>query len=156
MRVDARAQLRDEALGFGRHRATVEQADGPVSALQLTAEEDVGGDVEVGAQGEVLVDRLDAAAAGIERALEATGSPRRRISPPDGGYTPERIFEGRFAPVVTDEADGLGLVDVEVDAVERDQRAEGLGDPRQLEERSHRPWSRRPGSRSLRYPAAGG
>ena len=95
VRVDAQPEVRDEALGLGRHRAPVEQADRPVAALQLTAQEDVGGDVEVGAQGEVLVDHLDPAAAGVERAPECDGLAVAGASPrPTAGRRPRGSSPG--------------------------------------------------------------
>ena len=75
-----------------RIAAAVEQANGPKPRAALAAEEDVGGNVEVAAEREVLVDHLDAGGARVERAaeahlapVEADGSRRRRVEP-------ERIF----------------------------------------------------------------
>ncbi len=103
-------------------------------AVLLPAEEKVGGDIEVVAQGEVLVDHLDSVRAGGPRAgarhllavdKDAAGVRADRSS--------EHLHQRGFAgPVVADESDHLPRSDPEVHPLEHFEGAETLADPSHL------------------------
>jgi len=73
-----------EHLGYQHRHEHTHAAD--ERHLQLTPEEDIGSDVEVVAQGKVLVDHLDPGATGIERAAQVdSGTVELRRDPVDLG-----------------------------------------------------------------------
>jgi hypothetical protein len=97
-------------------------------AVQLTAHEEVGDGVDVGAEREVLVDRLDAQRLGIGRAREAD-HPAVEPDPPGGRGERARddLDQGRLAgPVVAEQAHDLAAADREADLVQRHDRPEAL------------------------------
>jgi len=104
----------------------------------LAAEEDVGDDVEVVAEGEILVDGRDPEFGRVLRArdrdffpFEAEAAGIRRVDPRD------RLHQGRLAgAVVADQTDHLAGADGEVDPVQSLDRAESHAYCLQLEERS--------------------
>jgi hypothetical protein len=117
------------------HAPAVEEGQRPETALQLPPEEDVRGDVEVGAEGEVLVDHLDPGGARIEGASEGDRSigegDRPAGRPVDAG---EDLDERRLTgPVVADEADRLGGADLQTNVTKRLDRSEALRDVSHLE-----------------------
>ena len=80
---------------------TSRRASGGASQLRVGSlpEKDVGGDVQVGRQHQLLVNESDAAAcARRPRRRRSTGCPAIRISPPSGGWTPPRIFISVLLP----------------------------------------------------------
>ena len=93
-----------------------------------SAEEQVACDVQGGGHGEGLVDGFDARGAGIHRGAEV----HRLAVQPDlagvGGHrSGERFDQGGLAgPVVADDGEYLAGVEVEVDAIETDDPAEGF------------------------------
>ena len=102
----------------------------------LAAEEEVGDDVEVVAEREVLVDGRDPQCGRVlglgDRDLLAVEADRAVVGGVDAG---DRLHQRRLAgAVVADEADDLAGVDGEVDPVQRLDRAESLADSLQLEE----------------------
>ncbi len=123
---DADRQGVQEFLGAPLHGDLVQGA----AAAQLAAEEEVGDDVEVVAEREVLVDGRDAEGLGVLGAAD----PDRAALPGDGalvdGVDPgDRLDQrGLSGTVVADQGDDLTGVDVEVDVGECLDSAEALGD----------------------------
>ena len=68
---DAGAAGLERAAGLGLHLAVAEEGDAEDAAGELAAHEEVGDDVEVGAEREVLVDGLDAGGLGLALRGEA-------------------------------------------------------------------------------------
>ncbi len=108
----------------------------------FSAEEHVADDVEVVRQGEVLIHDLDAEPRGFPGAVDPRGVPFEpdvslveRVDPGDP------LDQGGLAgPIVADERHDLPAPDLEVDAIQRLDGAEGLRESRAREERftSHR------------------
>src|SRR5919204_1788683 len=104
--------------------------------LDLASEEQVGSHVEVGRQGKVLVDRLDAGGARIARAVELGGPPAHH----DGAAiraqrAGEDLDQGRLAgAVIADEGYDLARIDLEVDPFQRPDVAEAFRDAVCLED----------------------
>ena len=103
--------------------------------MQLAAEEDVGDDVEVLAEREILEHRRDA-----ERQRRAGIGQRDRLAAERHGagarlmHAGQDLDERRFArAVVADERDDLAGMNVEIDVGQRRDRAEMLGDAAQAE-----------------------
>ena len=124
-----------------------------MAALQLAAEEDVGGDVEVVGQREVLVDRLDPVAAGVDRAGEADGlAVQADLALVGGVDAGDALDQRRLAgAVVAEEAHHLAGVDVEAERADGGEAAEALGDVADGEDRLGHvggPWRARPTMRS--------
>ncbi len=104
----------------------------------LLAEEDVGDDIEVVAEGEVLVDGGDPEPGRVlwsrDLYLAAVEAHRPLVSGVDAG---DRLHQRRLTgPVVPDQADDLTGVDGEVDPVQSLDRAESLAHLIELEERT--------------------
>ncbi len=128
---DLRRQLPEQLPGLDLHRHVVEPG-----GAQLLTEEQVLDDVEVLAQGEVLVDggdpkglriggRVNTHALALERDRSRVGGMNAR----------QHLDEGRFAgTVVTDEGHDLALMDGEVDAGQGGHSTEVLGHPSQGED----------------------
>ena len=107
--------------------------------VRLTTEVHVLDDVEVVAEREVLVDDLDAEPGRVLRAVDRDLLPVRvhlalvhRVDP--GDALDERRLAGA---VVADERHDLAGPHLEVDVVEREDRAEALRDASRLEPRRH-------------------
>ncbi len=145
--ADLRAQARD------RHREVREQIGGLVLHLHLVelagdrprpgryllpAEKEVGDDVEVVAEREVLVDGRDPQFGRVLRPVDPHLPPLEAHRAAVGGIDAgDRLDQRRLAgPVVADEAHDLAGADGEVDPVQRLDRAEPLAYALQLEERS--------------------
>ena len=137
-RGDAGAKPVDHLLGVGIHPGLVdktgEDAESPLH--RLAAEEDIGGDVLLLGQRQILIDHLDAAPA----TLAGAGAVERLTVEPDVAFV-ERIYSGdgfhqsRLAgPIVADEAGDSALVDRQVDAIQYLHGAETLGDALDFEE----------------------
>ena len=104
---------------------------------QLAAHEEIGDDVDVGAEREVLVDGLDAGRLRLGRrgevaldAVEDDAPGARRHAA--GDDLDQRRLAGA---VVAEERDDLAAIDVEADAAQRLDRAEMLGDAVEPEQR---------------------
>src|SRR5207248_2300609 len=111
------------------------QAEAPTAGL--AAEIDVLEDRHVPGEREVLVDHLDADRMGLTRAHEA-----HRLAGEDDlalawlEQPGEDLHQGRFTgAVVADDAEHLAAGEVEIDMVERSDRAEIFGDATRLEKR---------------------
>ena len=137
---DRHRQVREQLAGLVLHPRLVELArDGAGAGRDLlAAEEEVGDDVEVVAEREVLVDGRDPERGRVlglgDRDLLAAEADRAGVGGVDAG---DRLDHRRLAgAVVADEADHLAGVDGEVDPVQCLDRAESLADSLQLEERS--------------------
>ena len=108
-------------------------------AHRLVAEEHVLDDVQVVAQGEVLIDRRDAERLGVpgpvEMDLPALPQDLPAAGPPEAG---DGLDQRRLAgAVVSDERRDLALrVSGEVDIGQGPHGAERLGDPAQLQQRA--------------------
>jgi len=105
--------------------------------LLLPAEEQVGDDVEVVAEGQVLVDGGDAELGDVARPRDhdrlAVEDDLPGVRVVDAG---DDLDQRRFAcSVVADQGDDLAGKDLEVDAVEGLHGPEALGDVLQLEDR---------------------
>ena len=140
------------------HPHLVELTRDPAEAGRdlLATEEEVGDDVEVVAEREVLVDGRDPERGRVlgsgDRDLLAVEADRALVGRVDAG---DRLHQRRLAgAVVADEAHDLAGADGEVDPVQSLDRAESLADSLQLEEGSRRCSSLSPRSPLLRTPAA--
>ena len=101
--------------------------------LDLAAQKDVGADVEIVGQRQVLIDRLDPLLARIDRAREI---PAPEIDLSFIGLIRRRCDQGRLAgAVIAQEADDLARIDVPADLVDGDQAAKALGHLSDREER---------------------
>ena len=143
-RVDTGAQRGDAAAeraqgrgGLGLHLALAQPAQARDAPGQLAAHEEVGDDVDVRAQGEILVDRLDAGGLGVGRArerdllsLDRERAAARRLGA--GDDLDQRRLAG---PVVAQQRRDLAGMDVEADALQRGDRAVALGDISDRQER---------------------
>ena len=138
---DGQAELCQQPGGLHGHPPAIEHPHTTDERYpKLTPEEDVGRDIQVVAQGKILVDDLDARSTSVERAVHVDGTAvelqlpgRRRI------HAGQDLDERRLAgAVVTDETHGLGRADGEVHAPQRHDGSKVLGQPVELEERGHR------------------
>ncbi len=128
-------QLLEELGRAVDHRLLVEHVERPPALLELAAEEHVVGRGQVVGDGEVLVDHLDPDVARVDRAVEVhdialhldRAGALREVA---GDDLDQRRLAGA---VVAHEADHLACADFEVDAAQRFDRAEILGDVLQLE-----------------------
>ena len=137
VRLEVGAELAHDLARRLLHRRPVEELERAEAPPPLAAEKDIGGNIEIAAEREVLVDHLDAGGAGIERAAEATSRPSKRMVPVGRRVEAGQDFHQRrlAGAVVADQPDSLGRADREIDAVEGDNGSESLGDFRQLEQR---------------------
>ena len=122
--------------------AIAESSSAPVRVQQLAPEEHVAGGVDVVGQRELLVDRLDPVLPGRRAGCgSVTGSPLMRISPGVGRVgARQRVHQRRLAgAVAADEGDDLTGVEVDADAVDGVDAAEGHADVAHLDERDGRP-----------------
>ena len=105
--------------------------------LLFTAEEQVAGDVQCRRDGEGLVDGLDAGVAGVHRGLEVRRLPvQEDLAGVHGQGSGQRLDQGGLpGPVVADDGQHLAGVQVEVDAIEADDPAEGLDQAAGLQDR---------------------
>ncbi len=132
MRVGKRICSEFEGVArFVAHAPVVERLNEAAEAapLRLPAEEDIGADVEIVGQCEVLIDRLDADAARVHRRRElgllAVENDFAFVRMIDAGHA---FDERRFArAVVAEKADHFALVDVEAHLVDGDEAAEDFG-----------------------------
>src|SRR5690606_559675 len=136
-RGDVRADVGERPLRLRLHGALAQEAEAQDVAVELAPHEEVGHRVDVGAQAEVLVHRLDAERLGVRRALEAH---RRAVEPdlPRRGLERARndLDQGRLAgAVVAEQADHLARAHLEADVVERDHGPEVLGDALDAQQR---------------------
>ena len=121
------------------HPPVVERVDEPrqPTLLDLAAEEDVGADVEIVGEREVLINRLDAVAARIHRRRERD----RRAVEDDlavvGLVDSRHTFDQRrlARAVVAEQADDLAAPHLQAHAVDRRQPAETLAQVADLQQR---------------------
>ena len=115
----------------------VEQRERTELARELAAEEDVGRGGEIVGECKILIDDLDPDGAGVDGPMEMhrvavethVAMARREIAGDD-------LHQRRLAgAVVAHQADHLAGRDLQVDAMQRADRAEFLADPRQLQNR---------------------
>jgi hypothetical protein len=108
-----------------------------IAALQLAAEEDVGGDIEIVGEREILIDRLDAGAARIDGLGRSSACcPRTRFAGVLLVDARHALDECRLArAVVAQQRDDLALVHVEADIVYGGQAAEALDHVLELKDR---------------------
>ena len=152
----------EELAGAAVHGAVVEDRTGPILAAHLAAEEDVGGGGEVVAEREVLVDDLDAVAAGVERPVQddlAAVHPHAARGWAE--VAGDHLDQGRLAgAVVAHQPDDLAGLERERHVIHRLDGAEVLGNVGELEN-SHpssssrgaaRAYPRRPASPGRRRP----
>ena len=136
-------ELGEQLAGARVHRRDSRgRLNGPMPPLQLAAEEDVGGGRQVVAQREVLVDDLDALARARRPACGSDcASPSSRISPSDGGKLPAMILTSVDlpAPLSPIRPSDLARLESQIDALQRLDRAEMLGDALQLQQRQYQP-----------------
>ena len=125
----------------------------------LPAQEHVRYDVEVVGEREVLVDDLDAEVRGVPRAVDIDmAALESDLALVEGVDPDDALDQGRLSgPVVADESHDLTAADLEVDLVERLNRAERLRDAPRLEERRRSAFRRlarreRGGGGALRAP----
>ena len=125
--VELDAEAGEELSGGGDHGAAVEEEAG---AERFAAEEDVGGDAELGDEVELLVDDGDARPFGVADAGEADGGAVDQDLAGVGGLDAgEDLHQRRLAgAVLAHERVHLAGAEVEVDAVERGHPGEMLGD----------------------------
>src|SRR3954454_7612271 len=126
-----------EQLGRARvHGGEVDDLEGAERSLALAAEEDVLGRREVIAQGQVLVDDLDALSPRVDRLVEMD----RAVVDPDLALGRREVAgddldQGRLAgAVVAHEADRLARLDLEAHALGRLDRADMLRASHELEQ----------------------
>src|SRR5215217_765160 len=119
------------ACGHGPVAEDAQPSRQPRWPCDLPAGEEVGGRAQVVEQGEVLVDGLDPELAGV-----GGGGASQRHPVQLHGALVQAVHaadaldqRGLAGPVVAEEREDLAGVDVEVDAVERDHRAEALAGP---------------------------
>ena len=119
------------------HRLVVDDLDEAEAALGLAAEEHVLGRGQIVAERQILVDDLDALGARVDRLVEVLDRAlepdlalaRRKVA---GDDLDQRRLAGA---VVAHQPQHLAGLEVELDALERLDRAEVLGDPAQLQKR---------------------
>ena len=118
-------------LRCSQHVGLVEHANeaAEIVFLDLAAQKDVGADIEIVGERQVLIDRLDPLLARIDRAREMTLPPFEIdlafIRLIDAG---DALDQGRLAgAVVAQEADNLAGIDVPTDLVHGHQAAKALG-----------------------------
>ncbi len=135
---DADGQGVQQLLGALLHGDLVEDR----ALAQLVAEEEVGDDVEVVAQRQVLVDDGDAEFLGVVRPVDL-----HRLALPldgalvDGMHPGDGLDQGGLAgAVVADEGDDLTGADLQVDVGERLDGAEPFGDSAQRQHGFVRHW----------------
>src|SRR4051794_23477877 len=114
--VHLRARLLAHLLGVDHPQDRAQRA----LALDLPAEEEVGGDVERRGHREVLVDGLDAGLLGVVRALEVHGlAVEQDLAGVGDDVTGEDLDQAGLAgPVVADDREHLPGAEVEVRAVD--------------------------------------
>ena len=107
------------------------------AAPGLAAEIDVVVDGQVPGQGEVLVHDLDPDVLRIARGIEDDGPGiEDDLSLGGGMESRQDLHQGRLArPVVPDHSEHLARKEPEIDAVERGDRPEALGDSARFEQR---------------------
>jgi hypothetical protein len=115
------------------HRTLIEHQAAPL----FPAEEHVLDDVEVVAEGEVLIDDLDAQRGRVPRTADADGAALEEELAGIGGVDAADAFdEGRLAgAVVADERGHLAGAHRQVDGTEHLDGTEALLDPAQLQQR---------------------
>ncbi len=114
-----------------------EPFDGSERPLDLASEKDVGGGRQIVAQGEVLIDDLDALLARLDGPVEVDGlfieddlpGGRRKVS---GDHFDERRLS---RAIVAHQADDLAASDRKIDVAQRRDRAEKFGNASRLKER---------------------
>ena len=124
----------------------IEPAERAEAAFDLAAEKHIGRGGEVVAEGEVLIDDLDALLAGLDRlgemdrlVLDANFAAGRQEVAGD------HLHEGRLAgAVVAHQAERFAVLELEVDVIQGVDRPEVLGDSLELESWQNHPpvWPR--------------
>ena len=122
----------------------VDEAGAPA---RFAAEEDIGGDVEIVENVELLMDEGDAEAHRIVDVLDLDGFVGKDDFSGVGLVdAAEDFHQGRLASAVfAAQADDFGLADIEIDIIERDDARESFGDSAHRQEGriSHRPGAAR-------------
>jgi hypothetical protein len=116
------------------------------SAGAAPAQENIGGDVEIAAKRQILIDHLDPRRPGVEGAGEGDlAAIEADLAGGRGKQTRQDLHQGRFPrAIVADQPDRLGRADPKIDAVEGDDGSEALRDSGQFEKRfGHRSVRRR-------------
>ena len=129
-RRKACAQPVDHRLGIALHRRAVDETHAHDAARRFAAEEDVGGDILLTGEREVLVDHLDAHAAALagrqiedRLAVEADTAGIRSV------HAGDDLHQRRFAgAVVADQPDDFAATHRKIDAMQDVHGAEALGD----------------------------
>ena len=124
-------RVQDGRRGLAHGAAVDARQEAERAAHRLAAEEDVGADVEIVGERQVLVDGLDAAARGPRGGWRRpTRSPLYQISPSSGWKTPEiaLIRVDLPAPLSPASATTSPRTQLEADLLERVDAAEALGD----------------------------
>ena len=126
---------------------------------QLVVKGDVLGDCQVGEQGKILIDHLEAGAHGVDRLPDR---PRPPVHLDDSRvrrhHAGEDLDQGRLAaPILASETDDLARFNGETDLMQRMNAGKRLADALHTEQRLRRhgfsrPQRRRSGSRLLRRP----
>ena len=136
--VEVDAEAGEEARG--RRRTMARRSRKRPARQRLAAEEDVGGDAELGDEVELLVDDGDAGPLGVADAGEADGRAVDQDLAGVGGLDAgEDLHQRRLAgAVLAHERVNLAGAEVEVDAVERGHAGEALADAVGAQERAIR------------------
>src|SRR6185437_3495450 len=105
------------------------------ATAELAAEEEVGDDIEVLAEREILVDGRDSELGSRVRRAQRDATPVDvELTLVRAQRAGDRLDERRLSrAVVADQRDDLACADLQVDAAERDDGAEALVDPAQRE-----------------------
>ncbi|ENN88049.1 hypothetical protein RHSP_51373 [Rhizobium freirei PRF 81] len=121
--------------GLGFHRDIVERAP---AGLQLAAEIEVGGGVDIVGDGERLVDRLDAVFLGVARRADIGGfAINQDVAAVTLVGAGEDLDQGRFAgAVMAEKGDDFAGVEVHRGVVDRVNAAEGDGNVLHFHKRS--------------------
>ena len=121
--------------------AIAESSSAPVRVEHLAAEEHVGGGVDVVGERERLVDRLDPERSGVARVVDRHGlAVDEDLAGVGRMGAREHAHQRRLAgAVATDEGDDLAGVEVDADAVDGVDAAEGHADVAHLDERDRPP-----------------
>jgi hypothetical protein len=130
----------EDFLRLLRHRRVVEDAEyAEAPPRPLAAEEDVGGDVEVLGEGQVLVDRLDPLGEGVHRVLDRDGLPVHEYLPLVGGVDAgDHLDEGGLpGAVVAEDGEDLPPAQAEGYPVHGGETAESFYDVASLEQIGH-------------------
>jgi len=136
-RGDLHRQAAEDVDGLLLHRHLVDDAPGPQAAdPRLMAEEQIGDDVEVVAEREVLVDRGDPERRDVARAVDRHLVAVEEVLPDVDGVGPGDGLDerGLARAVVADESHHLARIDLEVDVGQRLDGAEPLAHPAQLQD----------------------